>query len=114
MPVQVVVTNEFVEWWNSLTAPEQVSVDAVVRLLEAVGVLLGFPHTSAIAGSKKLRELRIQHCGEPYRILYAFDPARNAVLLLGGKKTGQDRWYERSVPHAESTFEDYLRETGQG
>ena len=113
MPAEVVVTDEFVEWWDSLTSPEQISVDAVVRMLEAVGVLLGFPHTSAIAGSKKLRELRIQHRGEPYRVLYAFDPARNAVLLLGGKKTGQDRWYERSVPLAENTFEGYLRETGQ-
>ncbi len=107
------VTNEFVAWWDSLTAPEQISVDAVVRMLEAVGVLLGFPHTSAIVGSRKLRELRIQHRGEPYRVLYAFDPARNAVLLLGGNKTGQDRWYEQNIPVAERIFDAYLEETGR-
>lgn len=113
MPVEVVVTNEFVAWWDTLTAAEQISVDAVIRLLEATGVALGFPHTTAIIGSKKLRELRIQHRGEPYRVLYAFDPARDAVLLLGGKKTGQDRWYDENVPAAELIFDEYLRETGQ-
>jgi hypothetical protein len=57
--------------------------------------------------------LRIQHHGEPYRVLHAFDPKRNAVLLLGGNKTGRDRWYTENVPLAERIFEDYLRETGQ-
>jgi hypothetical protein len=48
---------------------EQKSVGVTVELLEEFGVLLGFPHWSAIEGSRKLRELRIQHCGEPYRVL---------------------------------------------
>lgn len=47
--------------------------------------MLPFPYSS-IARSKKLRELRIQHAGQPHRVLYAFDPKRNAVLLLGGNK----------------------------
>lgn len=76
-------------------------------------MLLGFPHSSAILGPKKLRELRIQHSGQPYRVLYVFDPARNAVLLVGGKKTGLDRWYEQNIPAAERIFDEYLRETGQ-
>jgi len=57
--------------------------------------------------------LRIQHAGQPYRVLYAFDPSRNAVLLLGGKKTDQERWYEKNIPVAEQIFDAYLRETGQ-
>jgi len=48
-----------------------------------------------------MRELRIQHRGEPYRIFYAFDPRRVALLLLGGCKTGDDRWYERTIPRAD-------------
>lgn len=44
------------------------------------------------------------------RILYAFDPARAAVLLLGGDKTGDDRWYEFHVPRADALFADYLQE----
>jgi hypothetical protein len=113
MQVEVVVTAAFVRWWDGLSEAEQASIRAVVDLLELFGVALGFPHSSAIAGSKKLRELRIQHGGEPYRVLYAFDPVRNAILLLGGNKAGKDRWYEQNIPVAERLFEEYLRETGQ-
>jgi hypothetical protein len=113
MPVEVVVTAEFVRWWDELEEAEQTSVHTVVNLLELFGVALGFPHSSAIGGSKKLRELRIQHHGEPYRVPYAIDPARNAILLIGGNKTGQGRWYEQKIPIAERVFEEYLRDTGQ-
>lgn len=95
------------------TVEEHKSVGGVVELLEELGILLGFPQSSSIHGSKKLRELRIQHQGEPYRVLYAFDPARNAVLLIGGNKTGKDRWYEQNIPLAERIFADYLKETRQ-
>jgi len=71
------------------------------------------PAASAIANSRKLRELRVQHAGQPYRVLYAFDSKRNAVLLLGGNKTGDGRWYEKHVPKAEKLFAAYLEETGQ-
>src|SRR5260370_824591 len=69
---------------------------------EAKGVTLGYPHTSAIKGaSVALRELRVQSGGKPIRILYAFDPKRQAVLILGGDKTGDDRFYAEMVPRAE-------------
>jgi hypothetical protein len=113
VPVEVVVSAEFVVWWDGLTVAEQTSVAAVVDLLELFGATLGFPHSSAIVRSSKLRELRIQHRGKPYRVLYAFDPARNAVLLLGGNKSGKRRWYEQSIPLAERIFSAYLRDTGQ-
>ncbi len=82
---------------------EQVSVNARVALLEALGVNLGFPHGSKVSSSgySHMRELRIQHEGRPYRVLYAFDPKRNALLLIGGDKTGNDRWYETFVPIAD-------------
>jgi hypothetical protein len=51
-----------------------------------------------------LRELRIQHAGEPYRVLYAFDPRRCAILLLGG----DDRWYEKNIPVAERLYQKHL------
>lgn len=57
-----------------------------------------------------MRELRIQHQGRPYRVLYAFDPRRNAILLLGGDKTGNDRWYEQHVPIADRLYEQHLSE----
>lgn len=113
MAAEVFITGEFEEWWDTLDTEEQKSVAVVVSMLEDRGVLLPFPYSSGIAGSKKLRELRIQHRGEPYRVLYAFDPRRNALLLLGGNKTGDDRWYEIHVPKAEKLFAKYLRESGQ-
>ena len=57
-----------------------------------------------------MRELRIQHEGRPYRVLYAFDPRRTAILLIGGEKTGDDRWYEKFVPVADRLFERHLLE----
>jgi hypothetical protein len=57
-----------------------------------------------------MRELRIQHQGRPYRVLYAFDPRRSAMLLIGGDKTGNHRWYEEFVPLADAIYERHLRE----
>jgi len=56
------------------------------------------------------KELRIQHQGRPYRILFAFDPRRTALLLIGGDKTGNDRWYEEFVPKADSIYDQHLKE----
>jgi hypothetical protein len=55
-----------------------------------------------------MRELRVQHKGDPYRILYAFDPRRSAILLVGGNKTGDDRWYETYVPIADALYDKHL------
>ena len=56
-----------------------------------------------------MRELRVQHRGRPYRVLYAFDPRRMAILLLGGNKTGDDRWYQVNIPLADKLFAEHLR-----
>jgi hypothetical protein len=55
-----------------------------------------------------MRELRIQHSGRPFRVLYAFDPRRMAILLLGGDKTGNDRWYLETVPRADNLYDEHL------
>jgi len=107
----VVVTDRFKEWYEALSMQEQEAVFRVVTLLEGRGVSLGYPYSSAIEGSRHaLRELRVQHQGRPYRVLYAFDPERNAVLLLGGDKGGNERFYEQSIPIAEALWEQYLEE----
>ena len=107
---EVEYTDELGEWWADLDEAEQESVDASVRLLEARGPNLGFPHSSGIKKSKHahMRELRVQHEGRPYRILYAFDPRRCAILLLGGDKTGDDRWYEVHVPIADRLYDAHI------
>lgn len=107
---EVEYTDEFGGWWNGLTEAEQVSVDASVRLLETRGPQLGYPHSSGIADSRhpRMRELRIQHRGRPFRVLYAFDPRRTAILLIGGDKTGDERWYDRHVPLADRLYDEHL------
>jgi hypothetical protein len=57
-----------------------------------------------------MREMRTQSGGRPVRTLYAFDPRRSAILLIGGEKTGDDRWYEKIVPVADRIFERHLDE----
>jgi hypothetical protein len=110
MSWDVEYTDEFGAWWEGLTEDEQISLDASVRLLEALGPTLKYPHSSGIHGSKHghMRELRTQHDGRPYRTLYAFDPRRAAILLIAGDKTGQDRWYEENVPKADKLYDDHL------
>jgi hypothetical protein len=103
-------TPEFEGWWNSLTEDEQESVNTKVILLQQKGPSLPRPHSDVIATSEhsNMKELIIQHQGRPYRILYAFDSARCAQLLVGGDKTGDDRWYERNVPIADRLFRQHL------
>ncbi len=80
-------------------------------MLGEAGPFLRYPYSSAIKQSRHghMRELRVQHAGNPYRILYAFDPRRAAILLLGGKKTGDDRWYKDAIPKADALYDEHLR-----
>lgn len=105
-------TDEFFEWWESLSREERVSISGSVSLLEEKGPALSFPQSSGIHGSRHshLRELRVQHKGRPYRVLYAFDPRRTAILLIGGDKTGNDRWYETYVPFANRLYDEHIAE----
>jgi hypothetical protein len=105
-------TDDFAGWFTDLTEKEQVSVGRIVELLVEHGPSLPFPHSSGVESSRHrhMRELRIQHEGRPYRVLYAFDPRRAAILPLGGDKTGKDRWYEEHVPKADDLYDEYLRE----
>lgn len=60
-----------------------------------------------------MRELRIQSEGRPLRVFYAFDPRRSAILLIGGEKTGDDRFYERLIPVADELYDVNLKELKQ-
>jgi hypothetical protein len=105
-------TDTFGEWWEGLTLEEQDSIAMVVDLLEEYGPVLRRPYSDVVVMSKhpNMKELRIQHAGRPYRVLYAFDSRRTAVLLIGGEKTGDNRWYEKFVPQADKLFDAHLAE----
>ncbi len=114
--VDVVTTDEFLEWYSGLDDADTRAVLYSVRILEGAGVQLGYPHSSQIKSSKALRELRVQSRGRPLRIFYAFDPHRDAVLLIGGCKEGlsDQRFYGEFVPKAEAIWETYLAEQVEG
>lgn len=99
-------TDEFEEWWRTLDEDERVSLAASVGLLEQLGPQLGRPHADTVKGSRhaNMKELRTQHEGRPLRTLYAFDPRRKAILLIGGDK----RFYERVIPFAHRLYDEHL------
>src|SRR6266498_1571925 len=101
MAWEVEYTNEFFDWWNSLLSRDQDAVLAAVELLEQSGPALGRPLVDSIRSSRHhdMKELRPPRTG--IRILFAFDPRRTAILLLGGNKAGRWReWYREAIPHA--------------
>jgi hypothetical protein len=111
-PWAVEFTDEFEAWWNSLSAAEQDDVAASVIILQRNGPALRRPHVGPIVTSKhpNMKELITQHAGRPYRTLFAFNPLRTAILLIGGDKSGKDSWYERFVPIADKLYDRHLKE----
>jgi hypothetical protein len=109
---KVEYTDEFGLWWRSLTEQEQIDLVASVELLERFGPQLPRPHADTIKGSKhsNMKELRTQSQGRPLRTFYAFDPRRCAILLIGGDKTGDNRFYEKMIPLADRLYDEYLEE----
>jgi hypothetical protein len=111
--VTVYATDEFADWYDGLEELHRERVAACVDLLEQMGITLGFPYSSAIEGSDfALRELRVQSHGHAIRVFYAFDPRRDAIVLIGGDKTGisAGRFYREYVPEAERILREYLAE----
>jgi len=105
-------TDEFENWWIGLTEDEQESVTASVELLRELGPGLPRPHVDSVKGSKysNMKELRTQHKGEPLRTLFVFDSRRSAILLIGGNKTGDGRFYERMIPLADRLYAEHLKQ----
>ena len=110
--VVVEYTNEFEAWWCDLSETEQEDLSAHVTLLEDRGPNLPFPYSSGVESSRHghMRELRAQSDGRPLRVFYAFNPRRTAILLIGGDKTGNDRFYDQMVPIADRLYDVHLDE----
>ena len=96
---------------------QQDALVARVELLMEHGPNLSYPYSSAIRGTRHgvMRELRLQTGGRPLRILYTYDPRGTSILLIGGEKTGDDRFHEEYVPVANDLYDehhDQLRKEG--
>jgi hypothetical protein len=109
---EVEYTDEFEQWWKTLTDDQQEDLTVSVQLLRNLGPSLPRPHADTVKGSKhkNMKELRTQSKGRPLRTFYAFDPRRSAILLIGGVKTGDKRFYEKMLPQAERLYNKHLKE----
>lgn len=100
-------------WLASLDEDSQAQVVAAIEILEDQGPHLGRPLVDTVSTSrhKNMKELRPGSSGRSeLRILFAFDPTRNAIMLVAGDKAGSwKRWYQRNIPVADDPFDDHLR-----
>ena len=115
MPWIVVLLEEVAAWYEELCADDEKTaalVAAAIDLLEQDGPSLARPLADRIEGSKlhNLKELRPGSTGgSEVRILFAFDPKRQAILLVAGDKSGQwADWYTENIPTAEERFGRWL------
>ncbi len=109
MSWKVEFTDQFGGWWQTLGVAEQQMIDAAVQVLEGRGPGLGRPLADTVEGSRhaNMKELR----AGTIRVLFAFDPRRVAILLIGGDK--RDRWqafYAEMVPLADRLYDEHLAE----
>ena len=114
---KILQTNQFGEWFTSsdnVDEDARVSIYAVMEVLKSMGPNLGRPYVDSVKGSRheNMKELRVQSKGRPFRIFFAFDPFRQAVLLIGGNKTGDKRFYTRMIPIADTLYDLYLQDLG--
>jgi hypothetical protein len=107
---EIATTDEFDAWYLEQLRELQLDIIAAVELLEEHGPMLGRPHVDTVGDSKfaNMKELRVQSSGRPIRVFFAFDPKRAAILLVGGDKTGQKRFYETMIPIADRLFSKHL------
>lgn len=108
------VTDEFQDWYVALDDRDTAAVNAAVDILADRGPMLGRPLVDTLTGSSvpNLKELRPT---TSIRVLFAFDPRRTAILLLGGNNRGRWReWYRTAIPGAEALYREHLEELRRG
>jgi hypothetical protein len=108
-------TNEFKDWFDSL---EEISITAIVTdllILEKYGPSQGRPYVDTLKGSKisNLKELRTHSKNGVFRILFVLDPERDIILLLGGDKSNDKKFYQKMIMKAEKLYQEHLRNLGR-
>ena len=108
-------SSEYLHWWRELSLTQQKSIDRILRQLAEQGPNLPVRYSKKVVSSRhgRMRELRVQSDGRPLRIFYAFDPRRVAILLIGGDKTGNDRFYIETVHIADRIYDRHLADLRQ-
>ena len=105
-------------WLSRLDVDSHEQVMAALSALAVDGPALGRPFADRIRGSAfaNMKELRPGSAGaSELRVLFAFDPTRRAMMLVGGDKRGQwDEWYRVNIPQADRLFRDHLNGLQEG
>jgi len=110
--VEIVISKEFENWFKDIDSTAKKDIFAALETLKVVGSSLGRPHVDTLKGSKiaNLKELRVRSSGKPYRILFVFDPKRKALLLVGGNKAEDKKFYTQMIKKAEIIYKKYLED----
>lgn len=110
MSWEIEVTDQFGAWFVELTPSERDAITAAVDVLEARGPALGRPLVDTIATSRHANMKELRPLVGNVRILFAFDPRRMAILLLGGDKSNRwSAWYRENIPYADDLYDDHLQ-----
>jgi hypothetical protein len=111
---EVEYTDQFESWWDALDEEDQEKIDAAIEYLEARGPALGRPFADNVKQSRHKNMKELIPPASTIRVLYAFDPRRSAILLIGGDKRGSwNEWYDEFVPMADDLYDEHLAEIAQ-
>lgn len=104
-------TDEFVSWVRNLDEDAKEAILKRLIILKEIGHSLGRPYVDTVSESKhkNMKELRIQNKSRLFRIFFAFDPEQNIILLIGGDKVGDKRFYNKMIPLADKLYDKHLR-----
>ncbi|MGC6329660.1 type II toxin-antitoxin system RelE/ParE family toxin [Rhizorhabdus sp. FW153] len=112
MSWSVITHDAFDPEYDALPEIVQDELLAILRLLSLYGPRLGRPHVDTLAGSRyaNMKELRFRAYGGVWRVAFAFDPERRAIVLVAGDKSGvaQQRFYKRLIATADLRFGHHL------
>ncbi len=110
---EVAFTAEAERWFLGLRPEDANRVAASFDELERRGPALGRPFVDSIKGSRHRNMKELRSVGGQLRALFAFDPNRHAIVLLGGDKAGDwNGWYARNIPRADRLYDEHLRHIG--
>jgi hypothetical protein len=108
----VEVGDEFEPEFDALREDVRIGILALTRLLQQFGPQLGRPHVDTLKGSRhsNMKELRLSAADGEWRVAFAFDTKREAILLVAGDKsgTGQERFYRELIRKADNRFDAHL------
>ena len=113
----VEIGDEFEPEFNDLHEDVRTEVLALSRLLQQFGPHLGRPRVDTLNGSRhaNMKELRFSAAGGEWRLAFAFDPKRKAMLLVAGDKSGgsEKKFYKQLIAKADQRFDAHLKRLKQ-